>query len=73
MIRRLWRYLTHGPIELGSIPDWTAQRAARAAEWTARQQLGWCGPARVVGSRTVEARERRVREMQRRVLRMVQR
>lgn len=43
------------------IEGWNEVVAERHAVKTARMLLGWCGPARVVGDRVVEAREARVK------------
>jgi hypothetical protein len=47
------------------LPDWgttnaSLKRIERLEHETARMLLGWCGPAKVVGDRVVEAREARV-------------
>lgn len=57
------RWLIFGRDDLGHISGWNPLVAERHAEATARYLLGACGPAKVVGSRTVERREQRLREM----------
>ena len=44
------------------VEKWNPVIAEQHAANTARMLLGWCGPAKVVGNRIVEAREARVRQ-----------
>lgn len=53
----LWSWLLGGAFDLGYVRPWNPVIAEQHEAATAHLLLGACGPARIVGNRTVERRE----------------